>query len=413
MSVNPLDNKSQAWSALFSEPMSELVKRYTASVFFDKRLWKADIQGSLAHAEMLNAQGLLSAEDWASIQKGMAQITSEIESGTFEWKLDLEDVHLNIEARLTQLVGDAGKRLHTGRSRNDQVATDVRLWLRTEIDILDGLLNDLQKALLTVAEQNVEVERKNREVEQARQALEEGALDSEWSKLRQRAASSASSARATVTVPVAATYQELQKAMTQAFTGGKLYFSKEHPNLYLEKPEVYASGGQLVIKVHLDGFVKKGGRVYASDWSYEYVRQVFPGFVSWKGQTDVIGSACMGGGGDQAAPPVDPGLAAWLTAQGQTLDTVKDAWTGIDGVHPTADKDPNGMPVTETPKVWVHADGAPASIAAPARNERIVFFLFMESPFVVVAPRRPRTAGGADGASTLAPECLLYGSLRI
>ena len=81
MSTNQLDKKSQAWSALFSEPMSELVKRYTASVFFDKRLWKADIQGSLAHADMLNAQGLLSAEDWASIQKGMAQITSEIESG--------------------------------------------------------------------------------------------------------------------------------------------------------------------------------------------------------------------------------------------------------------------------------------------------------------------------------------------
>jgi argininosuccinate lyase len=157
MSTNQLDKKSQAWSALFSEPMSELVKRYTASVFFDKRLWKADIQGSLAHAEMLNAQGLLSAEDWASIQKGMAQITSEIESGAFEWKLDLEDVHLNIEARLTQLVGDAGKRLHTGRSRNDQVATDVRLWLRSEIDEIGVLLTELQKALVDVAEQNAEV----------------------------------------------------------------------------------------------------------------------------------------------------------------------------------------------------------------------------------------------------------------
>ena len=157
MSTNQLDKKSQAWSALFSEPMSELVKRYTASVFFDKRLWKADIQGSLAHADMLNAQGLLSAEDWASIQKGMAQITSEIESGAFEWKLDLEDVHLNIEARLTQLVGDAGKRLHTGRSRNDQVATDVRLWLRSEIDEIGVLLTELQKALVDVAEQNAEV----------------------------------------------------------------------------------------------------------------------------------------------------------------------------------------------------------------------------------------------------------------
>jgi argininosuccinate lyase len=157
MSKNQLDKKSQAWSALFSEPMSDLVKRYTSSVFFDKRMWQADITGSLAHAEMLAAQGIISAADQASIVRGMAQITSDIESGNFEWKLDLEDVHLNIEARLTQLVGDAGKRLHTGRSRNDQVATDVRLWLRSEIDLIGELLVDLQKSLLDVAEKNVDV----------------------------------------------------------------------------------------------------------------------------------------------------------------------------------------------------------------------------------------------------------------
>ena len=157
MSQNQFDKKSQAWSALFSEPMSDLVKRYTSSVFFDKRLWQADITGSLAHAEMLAAQGIIAAEDHAAIQKGMAQIWSEIESGAFEWKLDLEDVHLNIEARLTQLVGDAGKRLHTGRSRNDQVATDVRLWLRGEIDLIGELLVDLQKSLADVAEANAEV----------------------------------------------------------------------------------------------------------------------------------------------------------------------------------------------------------------------------------------------------------------
>ncbi|EYC50696.1 argininosuccinate lyase [Hylemonella gracilis str. Niagara R] len=153
---NQLDKKSEAWSALFSEPMSELVKRYTASVFFDQRLWQADIAGSLAHADMLAAQKIIGADDLAAIQKGMAQIRAEIEGGQFEWQLDLEDVHLNIEARLTQLVGDAGKRLHTGRSRNDQVATDVRLWLRGEIDLITGLLSDLQKALLSVAEQNVD-----------------------------------------------------------------------------------------------------------------------------------------------------------------------------------------------------------------------------------------------------------------
>jgi argininosuccinate lyase len=155
--VNQLDKKSQAWSALFSEPMSDLVKRYTASVFFDKRLWQADMAGSLAHADMLAAQKIIGDQDHASIQSGMAQITAEIESGAFEWKLDLEDVHLNIEARLTQIVGDAGKRLHTGRSRNDQVATDVRLWLRGEIDLIGGLLGDLQKALVDLAEKNVEV----------------------------------------------------------------------------------------------------------------------------------------------------------------------------------------------------------------------------------------------------------------
>ncbi len=155
--MNQLDKKSEAWSALFSEPMSDLVKRYTASVFFDKRLWEADITGSLAHAEMLAAQGIISEADHASIRHGMAIVRSEIESNQFDWKLDLEDVHLNIEARLTQLVGDAGKRLHTGRSRNDQVATDVRLWLRGEIDAISGLLTELQRSLLAVAEKNVEV----------------------------------------------------------------------------------------------------------------------------------------------------------------------------------------------------------------------------------------------------------------
>ena len=151
MSHDPLANKQQAWSALFSEPMSELVQRYTASVDFDKRLWRADIDGSLAHAEMLTAQRIISAQDLADIRRGMAQIASEIEAGTFDWKLELEDVHLNIEARLTQLVGAAGKRLHTGRSRNDQVATDVRLWLRGEIDQLAPLLAAMQRALVDLA----------------------------------------------------------------------------------------------------------------------------------------------------------------------------------------------------------------------------------------------------------------------
>ena len=151
ISHDPLANKGQAWSALFSEPMSALVQRYTASVGFDQRLWRADIDGSLAHAEMLAAQGIVSADDLQSIQRGLAQIAADIEGGRFEWKLELEDVHLNIEARLTALVGDAGKRLHTGRSRNDQVATDVRLWLRGEIDQLHPLLAAMQRALVELA----------------------------------------------------------------------------------------------------------------------------------------------------------------------------------------------------------------------------------------------------------------------
>ena len=145
-------NKAKAWSARFDEPVSELVKRYTASVDFDRRLAKADIRGSLAHATMLARAGILSDGDLQAIRSGMADIEAEIDAGQFQWSLDLEDVHLNIERRLTELVGDAGKRLHTGRSRNDQVATDIRLWLRDEIDALIGLLEDVQRALLGVAE---------------------------------------------------------------------------------------------------------------------------------------------------------------------------------------------------------------------------------------------------------------------
>jgi argininosuccinate lyase len=154
--MTQLDKKSQGWSGLFSEPMNELVQRYTSSVSFDQRLWRADIEASLAHARMLAACKIISPADLAAIENGMAQIAQEIEAGKFEWKLDLEDVHLNIEARLTQLAGDAGKRLHTGRSRNDQVATDVRLWLRGEIDLIAQLLAGLQGALLDVAGKNAE-----------------------------------------------------------------------------------------------------------------------------------------------------------------------------------------------------------------------------------------------------------------
>lgn len=151
---NQFDNKSKAWSARFSEPVSDLVKRYTASVNFDQRMAAFDIQGSLAHADMLAHIGIISAVDLANIEKGMASILEEIDNQQFEWSLDLEDVHLNIEKRLVELIGDAGKRLHTGRSRNDQVATDIRLWLRHEIDISYDLLNQLRLALALLAKEH-------------------------------------------------------------------------------------------------------------------------------------------------------------------------------------------------------------------------------------------------------------------
>ena len=143
---------NQTWSGRFNEPVAELVKRYTASVDFDKRLALFDTQGSLAHAQMLASCNIISAQDLKDIQRGLAQIENEIISGDFVWQLDLEDVHLNIEKRLTTLVGDAGKRLHTGRSRNDQVATDIRLYLRSAIDDIVALLGNLQTALLDLAQ---------------------------------------------------------------------------------------------------------------------------------------------------------------------------------------------------------------------------------------------------------------------
>ena len=154
--TDQLNQKASGWSGRFDEPVSELVKRYTGSVRFDFVLALFDIQGSLAHAEMLQAQGIITANDLNDIQKGMATIRLEIEAGQFEWSLDLEDVHLNIERRLTNLVGDAGKKLHTGRSRNDQVATDIRLYLRQATDELIVLLKALQTSLIAVAADHVD-----------------------------------------------------------------------------------------------------------------------------------------------------------------------------------------------------------------------------------------------------------------
>ena len=151
-----LHAKQDAWSGRFSEPVADFVLRYTASVGFDQRLALHDIAGSRAHAAMLAEAGVIGAADLAAIDSGLEQVRGEIESGRFQWRLELEDVHLNIEARLTELVGEAGKRLHMGRSRNDQVATDVRLFLRAEIDRSLHELRRLQSALVELAACHVE-----------------------------------------------------------------------------------------------------------------------------------------------------------------------------------------------------------------------------------------------------------------
>ena len=145
----------ETWSGRFEEPVSKLVQRYTASVEFDQRLAEYDIQGSSAHAQMLAEAGIITAKDLTKIEKGLRQIQKEIYNGTFDWRLELEDVHLNIEKRLTTLIGDAGKRLHTARSRNDQIATDVRLYMRASIDDIIKLITAMQLSILDLAEENV------------------------------------------------------------------------------------------------------------------------------------------------------------------------------------------------------------------------------------------------------------------
>ena len=150
------ENATAPWSGRFNEPVTELVKRYTASIGFDRRLAEFDIEGSIAHARMLHAVAILNAGDLAAIERGLAQIRDEIRAGKFEWSSDLEDVHTNIERALTALIGDAGKRLHTARSRNDQVATDVRMYLRAAIDEIAGLIKAAQRALLDLAERHAD-----------------------------------------------------------------------------------------------------------------------------------------------------------------------------------------------------------------------------------------------------------------
>ncbi len=147
---------NQAWGGRFSEPTDAFVARFTASVNFDQRLARHDIQGSIAHATMLANVGVLTNDELHSIQAGLSEILTEIEDGTFEWSVALEDVHMNVEAALTAQIGITGKKLHTGRSRNDQVATDIRLWLRDEIDAIGAELTRLQQGILELAEREAD-----------------------------------------------------------------------------------------------------------------------------------------------------------------------------------------------------------------------------------------------------------------
>ena len=146
--------KKANWSGRFNEPVTDLAKRFTASVGFDQKLALYDIEGSVAHAEMLAAQKIITQKDLKAIQGGLQSIQNEILAGTFKWSLDLEDVHLNIEKRLTDKIGEAGKKLLTGRSRNDQVATDLRLWLRAAIDETIQKIKTLQLSVVQLADKH-------------------------------------------------------------------------------------------------------------------------------------------------------------------------------------------------------------------------------------------------------------------
>ena len=148
--------KDKPWGGRFSESTDAFVEEFTASINFDKRLYKHDIQGSRAHAQMLGKVGILNNNEVEQILSGLDAIEKMADNSELEWKVSLEDVHMNIEARLTDRIGIAGKKLHTGRSRNDQVATDVRLWLREQVDGISHELRRLQRALVEVAEREVD-----------------------------------------------------------------------------------------------------------------------------------------------------------------------------------------------------------------------------------------------------------------
>ena len=163
---------NQSWGGRFSEPTDAFVARFTASVNFDQRLARQDIQGSIAHATMLARVGVLTEEERDAIINGLTEIQGEIERGEFQWSVPLEDVHMNIEARLTDKIGITGKKLHTGRSRNDQVATDIRLFMRDEIDVIEAELTRLRDGMIELAEHDA-VRRPKRRAERVSDRVSE------------------------------------------------------------------------------------------------------------------------------------------------------------------------------------------------------------------------------------------------
>ncbi|WP_439136238.1 argininosuccinate lyase [Pseudomaricurvus sp.] len=150
------EKTNQQWGGRFNEPTDAFVQRFTASIQFDQRLYRHDIQGSIAHATMLETAGVLTAEERDTIISGLKEVQADIESGKQEWSIPLEDVHMNVESALTDKIGITGKKLHTGRSRNDQVATDIRLWLRDEIDAISAELTRLQNGMIGLAEKEAD-----------------------------------------------------------------------------------------------------------------------------------------------------------------------------------------------------------------------------------------------------------------
>jgi argininosuccinate lyase len=154
--VTASDKFKKPWAGRFNEPTDEFVEHFTASIEFDKRLYRQDIEGSSAHARMLAKTGIISEAESASIIKGLVQILADIEHGDISWSVGLEDIHMNIEARLINRIGEAGKKLHTGRSRNDQVATDIRMYLREEVELILTEIRRLQGVLVELAERETE-----------------------------------------------------------------------------------------------------------------------------------------------------------------------------------------------------------------------------------------------------------------